>query len=33
MTQPSSNYLRCEGREIHYMDWGTDNAEIGRAHV
>ncbi len=23
----SSHYLRCEGREIHYTEWGTGNAE------
>lgn len=26
MTQASSQYLRCEGREIHYMDWGDARA-------
>ncbi len=24
---PSSNYRVCEGREIHYMEWGADNGE------
>jgi pimeloyl-ACP methyl ester carboxylesterase len=24
---PTSNYLSCEGREIHYMDWGEPHAE------
>ncbi len=24
---PSSNYRVCEGREIHYMEWGTGNGE------
>ena len=23
----SSHYLRCEGREIHYTEWGADHAE------
>jgi len=23
----TSNYLRCEGRELHYMDWGDPGAE------
>jgi len=23
----SSNYLQCEGREIHYTEWGAGNAE------
>jgi pimeloyl-ACP methyl ester carboxylesterase len=23
----SSHYLRCEGREIHYTEWGAGNAE------
>jgi pimeloyl-ACP methyl ester carboxylesterase len=23
----TSNYLRCEGREIHYMEWGARHAE------
>jgi pimeloyl-ACP methyl ester carboxylesterase len=23
----SSNYLQCEGREIHYTEWGSGNAE------
>jgi len=22
----TSNYLRCEGRELHYMDWGDPGA-------
>ncbi len=22
---PTSNYLRCAGREIHYMEWGSSN--------
>ncbi len=25
---PSSNYLRCAGREIHYMDWGAADAPV-----
>lgn len=25
---PSSNYVRCAGREIHYMDWGAPDADI-----
>ena len=24
---PTSNYLRCAGREIHYMEWGADRAK------
>ena len=24
---PESRYLRCEGRELHYMEWGAANAE------
>ena len=24
---PTSNYLACEGREIHYTEWGAQNAE------
>jgi pimeloyl-ACP methyl ester carboxylesterase len=27
MTTPSSHYLRCAGREIHYMQWGAEHAE------
>jgi pimeloyl-ACP methyl ester carboxylesterase len=27
---PTSNYLRCEGRELHYMDW---NAPSGRTVI
>ncbi len=27
-TAPSSNYLRCAGREIHYMDWGATGAPV-----
>ena len=23
----SSHYLRCEGREIHYTEWGAGHAE------
>jgi pimeloyl-ACP methyl ester carboxylesterase len=26
MTAPTSHYLRCEGREIHYMAWGDPGA-------
>jgi pimeloyl-ACP methyl ester carboxylesterase len=25
--QPTSHYLRCEGREIHYVEWGADQPE------
>lgn len=25
--QPQSHYLRCEGREIHFMEWGAGQAE------
>jgi pimeloyl-ACP methyl ester carboxylesterase len=24
---PRSHYLRCEGREIHFTEWGADHAE------
>ena len=24
---PTSNYLRCAGREIHYVEWGAEHAE------
>jgi pimeloyl-ACP methyl ester carboxylesterase len=24
---PTSRYLRCAGRELHVMEWGTDHAE------
>jgi pimeloyl-ACP methyl ester carboxylesterase len=24
---PSSHYLQCEGREIHYTEWGSQHAE------
>ena len=24
---PSSHYLRCEGRELHYTEWGAQHAE------
>ena len=24
---PTSNYRQCEGREIHYMEWGAGHAE------
>jgi pimeloyl-ACP methyl ester carboxylesterase len=27
MTTPSSNYLSCAGREIHYMEWGAGRPE------
>jgi len=27
MMSNTSNYLRCEGREIHYTEWGAGNAE------
>ncbi len=27
MSSPTSHYLRCEGREIHYMEWGAGHAE------
>ncbi|EGI77596.1 alpha/beta fold hydrolase [Hylemonella gracilis] len=29
MTQATSHYLRCEGREIHYMDWNASSARVG----
>lgn len=25
---PSSKYLRCEDREIHYLEWGAEHAEV-----
>jgi len=28
MSGGTSNYLVCEGREIHYMEWGAENAEV-----
>ena len=24
----SSNYVSCEGRELHYTEWGSGNAEV-----
>jgi len=27
LPQPTSNYLVCEGRELHYMAWGVEHAE------
>jgi pimeloyl-ACP methyl ester carboxylesterase len=27
MTAPTSNYLGCAGREIHFMEWGAGQAE------
>ena len=24
---PSSHYLRCEGRELHYTEWGSEHRE------
>jgi pimeloyl-ACP methyl ester carboxylesterase len=26
--QPQSCYARCQGRELHYMDWGSAQAEV-----
>ena len=26
MNRGSSHYLKCEGREIHYMLWGAEHA-------
>ncbi len=26
--EPNSNYLRCEGREVHYTEWGSRHAEV-----
>ena len=26
--QPTSNYLDCQGREIHYTEWGAQHAEV-----
>jgi len=28
LPQPISRYLLCEGREIHYTDWGSEHAEV-----
>ena len=28
MTGPSSQYVVCEGREIHYTEWGSANADV-----
>ncbi|MFN4103890.1 MAG: alpha/beta fold hydrolase [Tepidimonas sp.] len=28
MTAPRSRYLACEGREIHFMDWGPEDAPV-----
>ncbi|TSE29077.1 Tropinesterase [Tepidimonas thermarum] len=28
MAAPRSRYLRCEGREIHFMDWGPEGAPV-----
>ena len=28
MNSPTSNYLQCAGREIHYMEWGAANADV-----
>ena len=25
---PTSNYLVCEGREVHYMEWGAGSPEV-----
>ncbi len=27
MATPMSRYLRCEGREIHFMEWGAEHTE------
>jgi pimeloyl-ACP methyl ester carboxylesterase len=27
MTTPASRYLRCEGREIHYTEWGAQHRD------
>jgi pimeloyl-ACP methyl ester carboxylesterase len=27
MNAMTSNYLRCEGRELHYTEWGAEHAE------
>ena len=26
-TPMTSHYLRCEGRELHYTEWGAEHAE------
>jgi pimeloyl-ACP methyl ester carboxylesterase len=26
-SSPSSHYLSCQGREIHYVEWGSEHAE------
>jgi pimeloyl-ACP methyl ester carboxylesterase len=28
MSTPTSHYLRCAGREIHYTEWGTEHTEV-----
>ncbi|RZL86117.1 MAG: alpha/beta fold hydrolase, partial [Variovorax sp.] len=28
MNEPTSNYLRAAGRELHYMDWGPQEGEV-----
>lgn len=28
MTVPRSHYLHCEGREIHYLEWGAGRDEV-----
>ena len=28
MSGGTSNYLVCEGREIHYMEWGAEHTEV-----
>ncbi|MDP1899423.1 MAG: alpha/beta hydrolase [Rubrivivax sp.] len=28
MTASTSNYLVCEGRELHYTEWGAEHAEV-----
>jgi pimeloyl-ACP methyl ester carboxylesterase len=28
MSAPSSHYLVCEGREIHYTEWGAEHDEV-----
>jgi len=28
MTTPASRYLRCEGRELHYTEWGAQHRDV-----
>ena len=28
MSAPASRYRVCEGRELHYMEWGAEHEEV-----